>query len=120
MLGPVAGRVHDPDRDVADLDLVSVGERLERVFWLARRMGGNARSELEREAPVPRDVVGVRVRLEHLLDPDAAPGRLLEVGLDRVGRVDDDRAGRVLVADEVRGTAEPLVHELPEEHELGR
>ena len=80
-------------------------------------MHGDPRVRLEREPAVPRDVVGVRVRLQHPLDAHAAAGRLFEVGLDRVGRIDDDGDTRVLVADEVGAATETLVHELPEEHE---
>ena len=71
---------------------------------------------LEREAAVARDVVGMRVRLEHPDEPDAAPLGLREQRLDRVGRVDDDGDAVVLVADEVGRAAEVVVHELREDH----
>ena len=60
---------------------------------------GNA--VLERQAPVPGDVVGVRVRLDDARQPDAAPLRFFEVLLDPVRGVDDDRDAGVLVSDEV-------------------
>ena len=75
---------------------------------------GNA--VLEREAPVPGDVVGVRVRLDDPRQPHAAPLRFLEVLLDPVGRVDDDGHAGVLVSDEVRGASEVVVDELLEQH----
>ena len=71
---------------------------------------------LEREAAVPGDVVGVVVRLEHAHDPHARPLGLLEVGLDRVGGIDDHRLAGRLVADQVGRAAEVVVHELLEEH----
>ena len=71
---------------------------------------------LEREAAVTGDVVGVVVRLEHAHDPHAGPLRRLEVVLDRVGGVDDDRLAGRLVADQVGGAAEVVVHELLKEH----
>ena len=83
--------------------------------WIADRQ-----AVLEREPPVPGDVVGVRVRLEDAHDPHVVPRRLLEVLLDRVGGVDDDRLARVLVTDEVGGAAEIVVDELPEQHVAGR
>ena len=46
---------------------------------------------LEREPPVPGEVVGVRVRLDRADDADVAPLGLVEVLLDREGRIDDDR-----------------------------
>ena len=62
---------------------LSVRERLERVLGLGERVDRDGHAVLEREAAVPRDVVGVRVRLEHALDPHACLGGGLEVLLDR-------------------------------------
>ena len=53
------------------------------------------------EAPVTGDVVGVRVRLEHVLDGDAAIAGELEVLVDVEARVDDGGNTGVLVADQV-------------------
>ena len=71
---------------------------------------------LEREPAVPRDVVGVRVRLEDADEPHAVPLRRLEHPLDRVRRIDHHRDSRLLVADEVRRAPEVVVEELPEQH----
>ena len=71
---------------------------------------------LEREAPVARDVICVRVRLEHADEPDIATSGLREQRLDRIGRVDRDGDAIVLVAHEVGGAAEIVVHELREDH----
>ena len=75
---------------------------------------------LERKAAVPRDVVGMGVRLEHADDPNAEPLGLVEILLDRVRRVDEQRFARRFVSDEVRGAPEVVVDELPEEHRCGR
>jgi len=72
---------------------------------------------LEREAPVPRHVIRVRVRLQDGENADVVAGRLLEVLLDHVRGVDDDGLMGLLVAHQVGGTAEIFVHELPEDHE---
>ena len=56
---------------------------------------------LEREPAVPRDVVGVGVRLENRRQLDAVSPALIQVLLDGVGRIDHDRDARVLVTDEV-------------------
>ncbi len=116
VLGPVARRVQDADRDRADPELLPVGERLEGELRLGERVHRDREPVLERESAVPGDVVRVRVRLEHAHDPHACFGRRLEVRLDRVGRVDDDRDPRLLVADEIGGATQVPVHELPEEH----
>jgi hypothetical protein len=61
-------------------------------------------------------VVGVIVRLEHAHDPHVRPLGRLEVGLDRVGGVDDHRLAGRLVTDQVGRAAEIVVYELLEEH----
>ena len=71
---------------------------------------------LERQAPVAGEMVGVRVRLERAGQPHAVTLGCLEHRLDREERIDDDRDTGVLVADQVRGTAEIVVQELLEEH----
>src|SRR5919201_2828751 len=106
----------DANCDLAGFDDRAVVERLERELGLRGRVHRDRGADLQREPAVAGDVVGVRVRLEDALDPDVPAGRLLEVRLDRVGRIDDDRDARVLVTDEVRAATEPLVHELTEEH----
>jgi hypothetical protein len=106
----------DADPDVADDDLVPVGEGLVRVVGRRGRVDRDGQALLEREPPVTRDVVGVRVRLEHADEPRSQPLRLFQVGLDPVGGIDEDgRPGR-LAPDEVRGAAEIVVQELLEEH----
>ena len=65
---------------------------------------------------MPREVIGVRVRLDDADDADLAPLGLLEVLLDREGRVDDDGVAGSRIADEVRGAAERVVDELREDH----
>ena len=97
-----------------------VRERLERVLGLGDRVDRHRHAVLEREAPVAREVVGVRVRLEHPLDPHAGCRRRLQVLLDPEGRVDDDGDSRFGVADQVRGAPEVVVHELPKEQHGSR
>jgi hypothetical protein len=75
---------------------------------------------VEGETAVSREVVGVRVRLEHADQADAVPLRLGKVLLHCVRGIDDRRDAFVLVADQVRGTSEPVVDELPEDHESSR
>ena len=54
-------------------------------------MDVNPAAVVEREASVAGEMVGVRVRLEHADEPHVLARRLVEVLLDRVGRVDDHR-----------------------------
>ena len=70
----------------------------------------------EREPPVPREVVGMRVRLEDVCDPQTVPLRFFEVGLDRVCRVDHDGLPARLVADQVGRAAEVVIDALVKNH----
>ena len=116
VLRPVAGRVQRLDRDRADGDLVSVLERIVRVCGAGAAVDRHRQPVLQRKPAVPGDVVGVRVRLEHARDPEAARGGLLEEGLDRVRGVDEHRLARLLVTDQVRRAAEVVVDELAQVH----
>ena len=116
VLGPMAGRVNGAQDDLADLDLGSVFERLVRERRLGLAVDANRDPVLERETTVARDVIGVRVRLDNRHDPNLAAFRLRQHRLDVVLRIDDHRDAGVLVADEVRGTAQVVVEELLEQH----
>src|SRR3990172_651678 len=50
-------------------------------------------------------------------DPHLSPLGLLEVLLDREGRVDDDGGCAVRIADEIRRASEGVIDELREDHE---
>src|SRR4029453_2722017 len=58
----------------------------------------------------------MRVRLQHAHDADTAAVCLREVLADLERRIDDDRPGRLFVADEIRGPPEIVVDELREDH----
>ena len=120
VLGPVPRRVHHVEPHAADVDRLPVGERFEGVRGLCEGVDRDGHAVLEREASVSGDVVRVRVGLEDADDPHVATRRLLEVLLDRVGRVDDDGIARVLVPDQVRRAAEIVVDELREQHSAAR
>ena len=65
---------------------------------------------------MPRDVVGVVVGLDHVLDVRAGIARELEVLGDLEARVDDGGDAGVLVSDQIGRAAEVVVYELPEDH----
>ena len=116
VLGAVAGSVDHPEGDVAQHHLLPVLERIVLVSGLRRRMDRDRDSMRQRQTPVSRDVVGVRVRLERARDLHALLLGRCEVLLDRVGGIDDNRLLRLLIADEIRRAAEIVVDELPEDH----
>ena len=91
-----------------------------RVLGVGCRMDAHWDAVLEREPPVSGEVVGVRVRLDRADDADVALRGLLEVLLDREGRIDDDRVTGTGIADEVGGAAERVVDELREDHGRAR
>jgi hypothetical protein len=68
------------------------------------------------EPPVTRDVVGMVVRLEDVLDLHAQVARQPQVLVDVELRVDYGGDARVLVADQIAGAAEVVVDELPKDH----
>ncbi len=116
VLGPVAGRVDHAQGDGADLDRVAVDHRIVRVVDLGRRVDADRNAVLEREAAVPGDVVGVRVRLDRSHDPEPAPLGLGEQRLDRKRRVDEHGDAGFFVSHEVTRAAEIAVQELVEDH----
>ena len=118
VLGPVPRRVQHAHRDLADVQHVSVHHGVEVVLRLRERMDRDTRAVLEREPAVPRDVVGVVVRLDDAHDAQRVALRLLDVLLDRERGVDDDRLAGLLGADQVGGAAEVGVDELSKQHEV--
>jgi hypothetical protein len=56
------------------------------------------------------------MRLEHRDELDASALALIQILLNRVGRIDEDGDSGVLVSDEVRSTPQIVVDELLEEH----
>jgi hypothetical protein len=116
VLGPVPRRVQAPDPDRAGLDLVAVGERVVRIRDAGVPVNGDGHVVLEGEPPVPGDMVGVRVRLQNARDPEAELVGFAQVLLDRVRGIDEHGLAGLLVSDEVGGTAQVLVDELPEQH----
>ena len=116
VLRPVARRVQNANRHLAELELLPVRERVVLELGSCLGMHGDRQVVLQCQPAVARNVIRMGVRLE-----DAHQARLLllrfgEVLLDRVGRVDDDRRPRGLVADQVGRAAEIVVDELAEEH----
>ena len=120
VLRPVPRRVDAAEDDVAEHDLRAVLERVVRILGLGGRMDAHWDPVLEREPPVAGEVIGVRVGLDRADDAHVALRGLVEVLLDREGRVDDDRVARSRVADEIRGASERVVDELREDHGRAR
>ena len=116
VLRPVTWRVDAAKDDVAERDLVAVLHRVVRVLRLGGRMDADGGAVLEREPPVTREMIRVRVRLDGAHDANLAPLGLVEVLLDREGRIDDDRLAGARIADEIRRTPERVVDELREDH----
>ena len=79
-------------------------------------MNAHGEAVLQRQAPVAGDVVCVRMRLENGNELDVSTLALIQILLDRVGRVDDDGNARMFVADDVGATSKVVIDELREEH----
>ena len=93
-------------------------ERLVRELRVGCGMDVHCAAVIEGQSPVAREMVGVRVRFQHTHQLRLAVFSLLEVLLDRVRRVDDQRLTRGLISDQVGRAAEIVVDELPELHEI--
>ena len=89
VLGPVAGRVHRLDPELAERQRPAVGERLVRVLGLGQLVDVDRRPGRPRQPAVAGDVVGVVVGLEHVLDPHPVQAGQPQVGIDVPLRVDD-------------------------------
>ena len=101
MLGPVTRRVNRPEHDLSEVDLGPIGKRIVGERRVGRSVDAYRHTVLEGETPVPRDVVGVRMRLEHADEVDLVAFRRIQVLLDRVYRVDDSGDACLFVADQV-------------------
>ena len=108
--------MQDADAERADQHLLAVLDRIERVLRLGEWVHRNGHAVLERQPPVPGDVVGVGVRLQHPHDAEARALRLLQIRLDRVGGVYHGRLAALLVADQVGRAAEIVVDALEKDH----
>jgi hypothetical protein len=75
---------------------------------------------LECEAAVTRDVIRMRVRLEHADELHVMTPAGIQILLDGVSRVDDYCDLGLLVADKIGRTSEVVVDELLEEHDSDR
>ena len=108
--------VESTDDQLAERELPAVLEWLVVVFGRGIRVHVDDGPGGRRQAPVPRDVIRVVVRLEDVLDPHSEVADGTEVFVDVEARIDDGGHARVLVADQVARTAEVVVNELPEDH----
>jgi hypothetical protein len=63
-----------------------------------------------------RDVVGMIVRLEHVLDRHSEEPRDLEVLLDLEARVHDGGDAGAVVADQIRRASEVVLNDLSKQH----
>ena len=116
VLRPVPGCVDGTNQKLPDLQLESVVDRDVVVLGRSLAMDVDRRSGRRRQPAVPRDVVGVVVRLENVLDRDARVPSELEVLVDLELRVDDSRLPGALVTDEVGRATEVVVDDLAEDH----
>ena len=120
VLGPMAGGMDRLDRrSLAERQRPAVDERLVRVLGRRQLVDVDRRPGCPRQSPVPGDVVGVVVGLEHVLDPHPVQARQAQVGVDVPLRVDYRGDARGRIADQVGGAAEVLVDYLAEEHLSG-
>ncbi len=113
-------RVDHADRHRPDVDLVTVLHRVVRVVDPRIAVDAGRDAVFDRQAPMPRHVVRVRVRFDRADDAQSALFGLGNDGLDREGRIDDDGYPGVLIPDQVARAAQVVVQELVEDHACDR
>ena len=116
VLGPVPGGVDRPHGHRAELELPAVVEGLVVVLGLRQPVDVDRGAGGRGQPPVARHVVRVVVGLEHVVDLHAEVARELEVLADLEAGVHHRRDARVVVADEIRGAAQVVMGDLPEDH----
>ena len=116
VLRPVSRRVQHPDRDGACVQHLTVRQGLEGELGIRKRMDRDGHAVFQSQTAMTRDVIGVSVGLEHEGDGHAGVPRGLEIRLDRVRGVDQERLPLTGIADQVGGAAEIVVDELAEQH----
>ena len=116
VLGPVARGVHGLDLELAEAQPPAVVERLVRVLGVGEPVDVDRRPGGAGKPAVARDVIGVVVGFEHVLDSNPVQAGKVEVWLDVPLRVDDRGDPLADVADQVRRAAQVLVDHLPEQH----
>ena len=116
VLRAVPGRVEDVERDVAHLDAIGVAQRPVLVDGVRDLVDRDPAAVLLGEDPVPRDVIGMRMGLDH-------PDELGVVALAQrehlahvQRRVDHDGLAGDLAAHEIRGAAQVAPDDLLEDH----
>ena len=100
-LGRMAGSVSHFQGHVTQRQPLTVGEWLDREVRPRFITEGDDRTGRRRELQMARQEVGVEMRLEHTLDPEAQPRRVGNVLRHVALRVDHDGATGGLVADHV-------------------
>jgi hypothetical protein len=116
VLWPVARCVKGPDRDVAELELPGVVERLVVVARRRLPVQVDRCPGRRRQPPVARHVVGVVVGLHDVLDAHPCVAGQAQVLVDVEPRIHHGRDPGPIVPDQVRGAAEVVVRDLAEEH----
>ena len=116
VLRPVPRRVQDLQGDLADLEDVAVGHRPGVIGHVRQGMGGDPGSVAQGERPVPRDVVGVGMRLDHADQRGAVPAAGLEHLRDVERRIDDHGLAGLLAPHHVARAAEVPQDDLLEDH----
>ena len=119
VLGAMAGGVQRAHADAPELELPAIVKGV--VLILRARVAVHMDRGAGRgcEPTVARDMIGVVVGLEDVLDRHPHVAREGQVLLDIELGVDNRRESRPLVTDQVRGAAEIIMGDLAEDHRRG-
>jgi hypothetical protein len=100
----------------AELDAIAVGQRRERVFRFGRGAQIDGGADAIPQLEMTRDEIGMKVRQQHVRDPQVVLARERQILIDVALRIDDGSNLRALVADEIRRVRKAIQVELVENH----
>jgi hypothetical protein len=116
VLGAVTRRMQGAHQQRAELQLPAILERLVLVVGVSEAVNVDLCARGRHQAPVARHVVGVVVRLQHVVDGHRPVARQLQVLVDLETRVDHGGHTGLLVADQIGGATEVVVGDLAKDH----
>jgi hypothetical protein len=116
MLGSVARRVQDLDRDVAEFQNISVSNAAKRKGCL--RLGEKPifRACGFGQLAASRDVAGMQMRIDHIMNAHSGFVSRRQIGRDLTDRIYDGSGGAPSASEEVRRSDRVGVQELAQDH----
>jgi len=114
----MARRVQGTDRQRAEFKLPPVVKRLVVIVGLRVPVDVNRGAGGGSQPAVPGDVVGMVMGLQHMLNADPHVASEIQILVGLKPRIDDGGHPGLLIANQIRRTAEIIVRDLSKDHLL--